>query len=273
MAPGLARVARCRCEGGRKPYSGRPASAGSSRPTTLIEEFDTIRRSTSLAVCWAPIRMMPRERPRSAMSSSRSLIGELPSRGAYLFSSSIMVNSRPPGPAFSLRAVSAAITTPTTNRWARSGRLFRSITVTCWFAVSIVLAEVSVRSPRRIGLSARTDDRSRRMNALTVPMPVTGPAQSARVASSVTLSAIRSTSSGQVRTVVPSIATAPSRPAGTASRTSRVATWWTTIVYWLRSSSTSAKTYGSNSVRQNSANVHQKAFTPDVRPVTCGRPV
>ena len=125
MAPGLASVARCRWEGGRNPYSGRPASAGSSRPTILIEELDTIRRSTSLAVCWAPIKMMPSERPRSAMSSSRSLIGEFPSRGAYLFSSSIMVNSSPPGPAFSLRAVSAATATPTTNRCARSGRVLQ----------------------------------------------------------------------------------------------------------------------------------------------------
>ena len=73
----------------------------------MIEELDTIRRSTSLAVCCAPIKMMPSERPRSAMSSSTSLIGEFPSRGAYLLSSSIMVNSSPPGPAFSLRAVSA----------------------------------------------------------------------------------------------------------------------------------------------------------------------
>ena len=48
---------------------------GSSRPTTLIGELAMIRRSTSLAVCWAPIRMMPSERPRSAMSSSSSLIG------------------------------------------------------------------------------------------------------------------------------------------------------------------------------------------------------
>ena len=91
-------VARTRCEAGRNPYSGRPASAESRRPTTRIAEFDTMRRSTSLAVCCAPIKMMPRDRPRSAMSSSTSLIGELPSRGAYLFSSSIIVNSRPPGP-------------------------------------------------------------------------------------------------------------------------------------------------------------------------------
>ncbi len=104
IAPGLAMVARARCEAGRNPYSGRPASAESSRPTTLMAELDTMRRSTSLAVCCAPIKMMPSDRPRSAMSSSTSLIGELPSRGAYLFSSSIMVNSRPPGPASSLRA-------------------------------------------------------------------------------------------------------------------------------------------------------------------------
>src|SRR5690606_36384678 len=54
IVPGLASVARCRCDGGRNPYSGRPASAGSSRPTTFTEELDTIRRSTSLAVCCAP---------------------------------------------------------------------------------------------------------------------------------------------------------------------------------------------------------------------------
>ena len=124
--PGLASTARARCDGGRNPYSGRPASAGSSRPTTLIDELDTIRRSTSLAVCCAPIRMMPSDRPRSAMSSSTSLIGLPPSRGAYLFSSSSIVNSSPPAPAASLRAVSAASTTPTTNRCARSGRLCRS---------------------------------------------------------------------------------------------------------------------------------------------------
>ena len=123
MVPGLASTARARWAGGRNPYSGRPASAGSSRPTTLTDELETIRRSTSLAVCCAPIRMMPSERPRSAMSSSTSLIGLQPSRGAYLFSSSIIVNSSPPVPAASLRAVSAASTTPTTNRCARSGQV------------------------------------------------------------------------------------------------------------------------------------------------------
>src|SRR5664280_537237 len=149
MVPGLARVARVRWLGGRKPYSGRPASAGSSRPTSLVLEFATLLRATSLAVCWAPIRMMPRLRPRSAMSSSTSLIGLLPSRGAYLFSSSIMVNSGLPGPAASLRAVSAASTTPTTKRCARSRRLCRSTTVTCWSAVEICRAAGQIGTDER----------------------------------------------------------------------------------------------------------------------------
>ena len=46
---------------GRQEAVLRPAGlGGSSRPTTLMRGVATIRRSTSLAVCWAPIRMMPR---------------------------------------------------------------------------------------------------------------------------------------------------------------------------------------------------------------------
>ena len=93
IVPGLAIVARFWCVGGRKPYSGRFASAGSRRPTTRIDEFEMMRRSTSLAVCCAPISTMPSERPRSATSSRISLIGESPSRGAYLLSSSSTTNS------------------------------------------------------------------------------------------------------------------------------------------------------------------------------------
>src|SRR5205814_5466619 len=63
MVPGLAISARARWAGGRKPYSGRPASAGSSRPTTRIAELATMRRSTSLAVCCAPISTTPSDRP------------------------------------------------------------------------------------------------------------------------------------------------------------------------------------------------------------------
>ena len=72
----------------RKPYSPRSASAASRRPTTRNEALATTRRSISLAVCWAPMRMTPRLRPRSAMSRTTSLIGLRPSRGAYLLSSS-----------------------------------------------------------------------------------------------------------------------------------------------------------------------------------------
>jgi hypothetical protein len=86
-------------EGGN-PYSGRPASAESRRPTTRMAEFETVRRSTSLAVCCAPIKMIPRERPRSAISSSTSLIGEVPSRGAYLIQgSSSPLTAETPAPA------------------------------------------------------------------------------------------------------------------------------------------------------------------------------
>ena len=46
-----------------------------------------------------------------------------------------------------------------------------------------------------VARAALSDDRSRRMNALTVPSPVTGPAQCGRVASSVSWSTMRSTRS------------------------------------------------------------------------------
>src|SRR5690606_4466738 len=93
IVPGLRIVARCRWAPGRNPYSSRAASAESRRPTTRIDELAMIRRSTSEAVCWAPIRITPSERPRSAMSRRISLIGLYPSRGAYLFSSSRTTSS------------------------------------------------------------------------------------------------------------------------------------------------------------------------------------
>ena len=143
MVPGLASVARCRWAGGRYPYSGRSASAASSRPATRIAQLATMRRSTSLAVCWAPIRITPSDRPRSAMSSRSCLIGLSPSRGAYLFSSSSMTNiSGRAVPCRSLRANSPRSVTPTANRCARSGRLCRSTTVT--WAREVVID----RSPR-----------------------------------------------------------------------------------------------------------------------------
>ena len=70
--------------GGRYPYFGRAASAASSLPATRIAQFARIRRSTSLAVCCAPIKMTPKDRPRSAKSSRICLIGLSPSRGGVL---------------------------------------------------------------------------------------------------------------------------------------------------------------------------------------------
>ena len=59
-------------------------------------------------------------------------MGELPSRGAYLLSSSSTTNSQRPGrrPTRSLSSNARCRVTPTTNRWARSCRLWRSTTVT-----------------------------------------------------------------------------------------------------------------------------------------------
>ena len=132
--PGLRIAARWRALAVRKPYSARSASAGSRRPTTRMAELATMRRSTSLAVCCAPIRMTPRLRPRSAMSSSTSLIGLQPSRGAYLLSSSR--TRKISGRALPVRSFSSnrrLTTTPTTKRLARSCRLWMSMTET-WFA-------------------------------------------------------------------------------------------------------------------------------------------
>ena len=197
IVPGRASSARWRMAGGRKPYSGRAASAGSSRPTTRIAELVTIRRSTSLAVCWAPIRITPSERPRSAMSSSTSLIGEVPSRGAYLFSSSRTTKSSGrPVPAFSFSSNSVLSVTPTTKRCARSGRLCRSTTVT-WAdsAVLIWCGRRWARSPRISRDRSRLLPIKRRAKALTVPMLIALPAQVDRVSSSVSCSTMWSTRS------------------------------------------------------------------------------
>src|SRR3954447_9046413 len=73
--PGFRMPARDRLTAGRNVYSACCASARSRRPTTRNAELATTRFSTSLAVCSAPIRMMPRLRPRSEMSRITSLIG------------------------------------------------------------------------------------------------------------------------------------------------------------------------------------------------------
>ena len=60
--------------------------------------------------------------------------------------------------------------------------------------------------------------------------------------SSVSLSMIRSIRSSYVVTTRPPILTAPWSPYASASKRSRLATWWITIVYCCRSSSASANT-------------------------------
>ena len=64
---------------GRKPYSPRPASAASRRPTTRMAELATMRRSTSLAVCCAPMRIVdgPPARSRRSCSTWPSGAGRL----------------------------------------------------------------------------------------------------------------------------------------------------------------------------------------------------
>ena len=271
MVPGLMMVARWRCTGDRNPYSPREASAGSSRPTTRMAELATMRRSTSLAVCWAPIRMMPRDRPRSATSSRISLMGLDPSRGAYLFSSSRTTNCRGrawPERSFSSKALRR--TTPTTNRLARSLRLCRSTTVT-WWPKSTAWRSACGTSARTRRLRWGTAPHSRRTKALMVPAPMARPAHrwASYSSSSSTLASMSSTRARSVRTVVPSIDTAPS-PAGLASSRSRAATLCTTIVYCWRSSSASAKRNGSSSWAQNCSSVQKKDVTPWARLATSG---
>ena len=137
----------------------RAASAGSSRPATRIDEFEMTRRSTSLAVCCAPMRMMPSERPRSATSSRISLIGESPCAGAYLLSSSSTRNSSgraDPDASFSSNARRKV--TPTTKRLARSWRLWRSTTVTLASEVRTWWSGGASTSARMRWPSARCED-------------------------------------------------------------------------------------------------------------------
>ena len=91
--PCISRRARARAAGPSQPYSLRSASAASRRPAIRMAAFWVISDATSDACCWAPIRITPSERPRWAMSIRVSLIGESPSRGAYLLSSSSTTNS------------------------------------------------------------------------------------------------------------------------------------------------------------------------------------
>ncbi len=146
MVPGLRRRARARVDGSIQPYSARSASAASRRPATRIAAFSSTSDATRDAVCWAPTRSTPSDRPRCAMSISMSFSGPVPSRGAYLLSSSSTITergSRWPEASFS-RKVSLS-RAPTTNRCAWSCR--------DWMATTVTLARA--RSIRRLS-PART---------------------------------------------------------------------------------------------------------------------
>ncbi len=221
-----------------------------------------IRRSTSLAVCCAPIRITPSDRPRSATSSRICLIGLSPSRGAYLFSSSRTTNiSGRAVPCRSLRANSPRSVTPTTNRCARSGRLCRSTTVTWARDVVIERSPRCARSPRIMPDNGFTAERSRRRRAFTLPVIAAPPTHDPRWLSSPSSASSSVTRSPKLRIgssrtgSTPRTRIAPSWPAGTASRLSRAATWPISMVYWARSSSASANTNASSSSAQNSASV------------------
>ena len=112
------------------------------------------------------------------------------------------------------------------------------------------------------------------MNALIVPMPGHRAGPVGRVASSVTLSAIRSTSSGQVRTVVPSIddRAVPAgrhrvaqQPRGDLVDDHRVLVALVLDVGEHVRQQLAARRTRPASTRRRSPR--------DVRPVTCGRPV
>ena len=169
-----------RCAGGRKPYSGRAASAGSSRPTTRIAELATMRRSTSLAVCCAPIRTTP-ERAAALGDVEQHLLDRARCPRAARTCSARRARRTAaawrcrPSPCARTRSCSV---TPTTNRCARSGRLCRSTTVT--WALSAVL----IACGRRGGAGRRGSAGPGRAccrsagaaNALTVPRPTAAPA-------------------------------------------------------------------------------------------------
>ena len=215
-----------------------------------------MRRSTSLAVCWAPIRMMPSDRPRSDMSTRISLMGLDPSRGAYLFNSSSTTNNNGrcwPARSFSSKARRSV--TPTTNRLARSFRLWISTTVTCACRLIRCLSGFGTL-PRIRCLRWGTAPNRRRTKAFTVPCPIARPAQSAEVNSSCSRSAIIRARDSKSAIASPSMATPPSGSPSTASR-SFATTLWMMIVYCCRSSSASANTNGRRPSAQNSDKVQK----------------
>ncbi len=166
---------RTRADDVRKPYSSRCDSAASKRPTTRNEALAVTRRSISLAVCSAPISTTPRLRPRSAISSTTSLIGLRPSRGAYLFSSSKTRKTSGSRPPLSFSSIRRLTTTPTTKRFARSLRRLMSMTLTWCLRQSKRWRSASAGRAARInGATAIAAASRRRAKAWRVPSAARG---------------------------------------------------------------------------------------------------
>ncbi len=122
------------------------------------------------AVCCAPIKSTPSERPRWAMSINVSRIGDQPSRGAYLLSSSSTMIDKGNRPLPSFSSWTSLIKAPTTKRCAASWRSWISTTVTASRDRSMRrLSPAEINCPMRERLEYR-----RRMNAVAVP-PATRP--------------------------------------------------------------------------------------------------
>ena len=186
---------RCGQEPVLGPRRPRPGRAGPRRESPSWRSRAAPPRSRSAR---APTRIIPRLRPRSATSRRISLIGLVPSRGAYLLSSSRTRNSSGVRVPVSSLASNARFTvTPTTNRCARSVRLWMSTTVTCApSTVSIRRSSRRATSARISAPSDRCDDSSRRTNALIVPEPDRAPGPvDRRCRSSLSRSTISSTRS------------------------------------------------------------------------------
>ena len=196
---------------------------------------------------------MPRLRPRSATSSRISLIGELALARRVLVELVEHDEQQRPARCRSApcRSNARCSVTPTTKRWARSCRLWRSTTVTCASAVLDAVHAGRVgdvgpdeRRQRALRRQQAADERVDRAHADAAAGPVR-----ARVV--VVVDPVDDEVDEIVRRCAaraPSICQAPSSPPAAPSRASSAATLWTTIVYCWRSSSASANTNGSSSL-------------------------
>ena len=219
---------------------------------------------------------MPRLRPRSEMSRSTSLIGPLPSRGAYLLSSSSTTKTSGRAvPSDSFSSNMRLRTAPTTKRLARSWRAWMSTTLSCllfqsrtWSArLPDVLApdEVSdvLRGRVKAPLESRDGPGRRR------PRPPLGEALVAvRVVGERLHQRRRRSRSARPR----SRSRRPSRsPFAAAAAASFASIRSTTKLSWLAVSSASAKRKRRRRSCTTSRIVQKKATTPSPRLPVAGR--